>query len=83
MHVEVEDTGEGIAKEHLERVFDKFVQLKNHAASTPGSVGLGLAIAKEIVEAYRGRIWVESEVGKGSRFTFTIPLSAAEHIISV
>jgi PAS domain S-box-containing protein len=83
MHFEVEDTGEGIAKEHLERVFDKFVQLKNHAASTPGSVGLGLAIAKEIVEAYRGRIWVESEVGKGSRFTFTIPLSVAEHIISV
>jgi signal transduction histidine kinase len=83
MHFEVEDTGEGIAKEHLDRVFDKFVQLKNYAPSTPGSVGLGLAIAKEIVEAYRGRIWVESEVGKGSRFTFTMPLSVAEHIISV
>lgn len=73
---EVEDTGDGIAKENLEKVFDKFVQLKTSSASTPGSVGLGLAIAKEIVETYRGRIWVESEVGKGSRFSFTIPLTA-------
>jgi NtrC-family two-component system sensor histidine kinase KinB len=73
--VSVEDTGQGIAEEHLEKIFDKFVQVKHHTDSTPGSVGLGLAIAKEIVETYGGRIWVESRVGQGSTFSFTLPLS--------
>lgn len=74
MLFEVRDTGQGIADEHLATVFDKFVQVKSSLASTPGSVGLGLAIAKEIVEAYGGKIWVESAVGKGSTFSFSIPL---------
>lgn len=72
--VSVEDTGQGIAEEHQEKIFDKFVQVKRVADTTPGSVGLGLAIAKEIVEAYGGRIWVKSQVGKGSTFSFTLPL---------
>ena len=71
---EVEDTGLGIAKEHLEDIFARFVQVKRAAGATPGSVGLGLAIAKEIVEAYGGRIWAESEPGKGSTFSFVLPL---------
>lgn len=73
--VEVEDTGHGIAAEHLASIFDKFVQVKG-SAQTPGSVGLGLAIAKEIVELHGGRIWVKSEVGKGSTFSFSIPVPA-------
>ncbi len=75
--MEVEDTGVGIAPEHLQTIFDKFVQVKRGTDVTPGSVGLGLAIAKEIVELYGGRIWASSAVGKGSTFSFTIPLTPA------
>ena len=71
--VEVTDTGHGIPPEQQEAVFDKFVQIKSSTDTTPGSVGLGLAIAREVVEAHGGRIWVESQVGIGSRFSFTIP----------
>jgi len=52
LRLDVRDTGVGIAKEHCERIFDKFVQIKQSSNATPGSVGLGLAIAKEIVEMY-------------------------------
>ena len=71
--VTVADTGHGIPQENLETVFDKFVQVKSSTETTPGSVGLGLAIAREVVEAHGGRIWVESQVGVGSTFFFTIP----------
>jgi NtrC-family two-component system sensor histidine kinase KinB len=74
--VSVEDTGQGIAPEHLNDIFDKFVQVQRTSDYTPGSVGLGLAIAKEIVDAYGGRIWVESQQGKGSTFTFVLPLAS-------
>ena len=74
LRVDVQDTGQGIAPEHLEEIFDKFVQVKQASDTTPGSVGLGLAIAKEVVELYGGKIWVESELGKGSVFSFQIPL---------
>jgi PAS domain S-box-containing protein len=73
IRLEVRDTGVGVAREHLDRIFDKFVQVRNSAGSTPGSVGLGLAIAKEIVEMYGGRIWADSEVGQGSMFAFVLP----------
>jgi signal transduction histidine kinase len=71
----VADSGRGIPPDAVEVIFDKFVQVKQATESTPGSVGLGLAIAKEVVEAHGGKIWVESIVGKGSTFFFTIPLS--------
>jgi len=74
VRIDVIDTGVGIAKEHRERIFDKFVQIKQSSNATPGSVGLGLAIAREIVEMYGGRIWVESEVGKGSTFSVVLPV---------
>lgn len=74
VRIDVEDTGQGIARPDLDRIFDKFVQIKHATDATPGSVGLGLAIAKEIVELYGGRIWAESELGHGSVFTFCIPL---------
>ena len=71
--VQVKDTGRGIPREYQEQIFDKFVQVKQMQQSTPGSVGLGLAIAKDIVELYGGKIWVESELDKGSTFSFQLP----------
>jgi two-component system, NtrC family, sensor histidine kinase KinB len=74
--VSVRDTGKGISKENINKIFDKFVQIKESMETTPGSVGLGLAIAKEIVQAYGGEITVESEIEQGSVFTFTIPIES-------
>jgi len=65
------DSGPGIAPADLDRVFEKFWQRRR--TDTRG-VGLGLAIARGIVEAHGGRIWVESEVGSGSTFYFTLPV---------
>lgn len=73
VRVSVRDSGRGIPPDAVEVIFDKFVQVKQSSDSTPGSVGLGLAIAKEVVEAHGGKIWVESVVGAGSTFFFTIP----------
>jgi two-component system, NtrC family, sensor histidine kinase KinB len=73
VRISVRDSGRGIPAEAVEVIFDKFVQVKQSNDATPGSVGLGLAIAKEVVEAHGGKIWVESSVGKGSTFFFTIP----------
>ena len=69
------DSGPGIAKEDLDRLFEKFWQRRR---SDKRGVGLGLAIARGIVEAHGGRIWAESRVGAGSSFHFTLPL-ASEH----
>jgi NtrC-family two-component system sensor histidine kinase KinB len=66
----VEDTGEGIPADYLGRVFEKFEQVQGNRK---GGTGLGLTISKFFVEQHRGRIWVESEVGRGSRFFFTVP----------
>lgn len=77
LRLEVQDTGVGIAAEHLGKIFDKFVQVKHASDATPGSVGLGLAIAKDIVDYYGGRIWADSEPGKGSTFAFLLPLRSA------
>lgn len=71
----VKDTGRGIPAEYLDKIFDKFIQVKQSLNSTPGSVGLGLAIAKEIVQMYGGEIWVQSEIGKGSTFSIQLPFA--------
>jgi GAF domain-containing protein/anti-sigma regulatory factor (Ser/Thr protein kinase) len=71
--VEVGDTGPGIAAEDQERIFQEFQQAGSDAGKPQGT-GLGLALAKKFVEMHGGKIWVESEVGKGSTFTFTLPL---------
>ncbi|MGH7804638.1 MAG: sensor histidine kinase, partial [Candidatus Binatia bacterium] len=68
--VSVADTGRGIAAEDVGRVFERY--WKGRADDDSGA-GLGLAIAKGLVEAHGGRIWVESEEGKGARFSFTLP----------
>lgn len=65
----VRDTGKGIPQEDLARIFDRFHQVKG----TMGGTGLGLPITKELAELHGGKIWAESEVGKGSAFTFSIP----------
>lgn len=70
----VSDSGEGIPEDAIDLIFDKFVQLKNFKDAAKGNIGLGLAIAREIIHAHHGRIWVESEVGSGSRFYFTLPI---------
>lgn len=73
VRVEVVDTGIGIAEEDLPKVFDKFQQVGDSLTEKPKGTGLGLPICKEIIEHHRGRIWVESEPGVGSRFIFTLP----------
>ena len=73
--VSIVDTGPGIPPEHLSKVFDRF--WKGQGATRTGS-GLGLSIAKGIVEAHGGTIWAESELGKGSSFAFTLPRAALE-----
>ncbi|MFH1593310.1 MAG: ATP-binding protein [Candidatus Omnitrophota bacterium] len=75
IEVSVRDTGIGIDKEDLPKVFDKFYQTGERAATDIGGTGIGLSIAKEIVELHGGTIWVESEKGKGTRFAFTLPLN--------
>ncbi|MFH1723507.1 MAG: GAF domain-containing sensor histidine kinase, partial [Elusimicrobiota bacterium] len=70
VRVEVWDSGPGIPEDYREKVFDKYCRI---TAEKEEGTGLGLAIAKELVELHRGKIWVESEMGKGSTFIFTIP----------
>jgi signal transduction histidine kinase len=72
--VEVGDTGRGIRAEDQERIFLEFQQAASEAGKPQGT-GLGLALAKKFVEMHGGKIWLESEVGKGSRFFFTLPLN--------
>jgi signal transduction histidine kinase/HAMP domain-containing protein len=72
--VAVADTGPGIAPEHLERIFGEFQQVDASSTRKKGGTGLGLAIARRIIEMHGGRIQVESAVGTGSTFTFTVPI---------
>ncbi len=71
--VEVGDTGIGIAPEHHELIFREFAQVDASASRRHHGTGLGLTIARKLVELHRGRLWVESELGRGSRFLFTLP----------
>ncbi|MFC2024134.1 ATP-binding protein [Chloroflexota bacterium] len=73
--VSVIDNGIGIRQEDQERIFEPFCQLDYTPANRKLGTGLGLAVVKKIVEKHGGRVWVESEYGQGSRFTFTLPLA--------
>jgi signal transduction histidine kinase len=70
---EVADTGIGMKKEDAARIFDEFFRVDNEINMTVKGTGLGLALAKNIVEAHNGKIWVASEVGTGTSFSFTLP----------
>lgn len=72
--VSITDTGIGIAKTDQEKVFKKFKQVGDTLTDKPRGTGLGLPICKQIIAYHGGRIWVESELGKGSNFSFTIPI---------
>jgi PAS domain S-box-containing protein len=73
--VVVQDTGPGIPKDDLDKIFDKFFQVSERSTGDVGGTGLGLSIAKEIVELHGGQIWAESDKGQGARFIFTLPLN--------
>ncbi|MEO5588330.1 MAG: HAMP domain-containing sensor histidine kinase [Gemmatimonadaceae bacterium] len=72
--IEVGDTGKGIAPDHHELIFREFAQVDSSASRAHHGTGLGLTIARRFVELHGGRIWVESELGAGSRFFFTLPI---------
>jgi len=76
--ISVKDTGIGIPADHLNAIFDKFHQVEGSLHRSVSGSGLGLTITKGLVEAQQGKIMVESEVGKGSTFTFTLPVSQGE-----
>lgn len=74
VYISVSDTGVGIAPEHMERIFERFEQGLLENGRRPNGAGLGLALSKEFIEMHGGEIWVESEVGQGTTFTFSLPL---------
>ena len=73
VEIAVVDDGVGIAKEELTRIFDRFYQVEDHLTRHHGGLGLGLSIAKEVIEQHGGRIWAESNAEKGSRFRIMLP----------
>ena len=74
--ISVTDTGIGIAKEDHEAIFEEFRQVGSNYAHKREGTGLGLSLTRKFVEMHGGKIWVESELGKGSTFTFTLPINS-------
>jgi len=72
--ITVADTGPGIAPAHQQEIFEEYVRVA-HGDSRAEGYGLGLAIARRLVQAAGGKIWVESELGHGSKFSFLVPLN--------
>ena len=83
IQVDVQDTGFGIPAADLPFIFDRFYRVRNGKASEIEGNGLGLAIVKSVVEQHRGQISVESEVGKGTCFSVSLPLISQEVFITV
>ena len=73
--ISVEDQGLGIPPQDLERIFERFYRVNDSDRRIPGGIGLGLALVREVVKAHGGQVWVESRLGQGSTFFFTLPLS--------
>jgi signal transduction histidine kinase len=78
LQISVADQGVGIPQRDLHRVFDRFHRVEGEISKRVGGTGLGLAICQRLVEAHSGKIWVESRLGKGSTFYFTVPLVRME-----
>lgn len=79
LQIAVRDTGCGITPDGVSRVFDRFFQDENYLEESRQGLGLGLYICRELVVAHGGRIWVNSELGQGSAFQFTLPVYSNEH----
>jgi signal transduction histidine kinase len=75
LKVSVQDSGGGIAPVDQDRVFDRFYRAERTLINGLGETGVGLAIVKSLVEAHGGRVWVESEIGVGSTFSFSLPIN--------
>lgn len=82
LRISVSDTGRGIPADQIDRVFDRLYQVKMDGLPLEPGMGLGLYISKQLVELHGGRIWVESEWGKGSTFTFEIPRNETVHMLA-
>src|ERR1700722_4019254 len=80
LEISIKDTGEGIPKEALPRLFTKFFRVSGSLEQGSKGTGIGLFITKSIVESHKGKIWAESELGKGSTFTVTLPVVTQENI---
>lgn len=73
VHVTVSDTGMGISREHLSRIFERFYRVDKNRSRELGGTGLGLSIVKHIIQSHGGRVWVQSELDEGSAFSFSLP----------
>ena len=82
LHFTVSDTGIGIDKDRINKIFKSFEQAYSDTSRKFGGTGLGLSISKKLVELHKGKIWVESEKGKGSQFHFTIPYEVEDVVIN-
>ncbi len=83
VHVSVRDTGIGIAPEDQEKIFDRFFRVDDQLVQEEPGAGLGLSIVQSLVEMQGGRVWVESELGEGSTFTFTLPTVEARRVAQI
>jgi signal transduction histidine kinase len=80
--LQVSDSGLGISSENLPRVFSRLYRADNTPIQGVGDTGIGLAVAKALVEAQRGRIWVDTEIGRGSTFSILLPISSTPESIN-
>ena len=76
--VRVTDNGEGIPEEHIPRIFERFYRVDKSRSKDKGGIGLGLAIVKHIMEAHNQKVTVESKIGEGSTFTFSLQKGVKE-----
>lgn len=83
IQIQVQDTGAGIPADDIPHLFQKFYRVDNSSTRTVGGTGLGLFISKKIIELYNGRIWVESEYGKGSTFFINLPRLNTEQALDM
>lgn len=83
VHITVQDTGIGIPKDKFDLVFEHFRQVDSRNNRKYQGTGMGLAIAKQLVELHGGEMWLESEVGHGSTFHFTVPIASEENLVTI